>query len=330
MHLKSLTNEELDQNLRAWVKTEKKALHQVLFHVAEVDRRKMYLDYAYSSLRAYLENRMGYDGGSAQRRIDAVRLSHSVPSVIESLHEGELKLSQVTILQKTFREVKDKPISKEIKSEIIEAIKNKSVHDTQSIVSKALNIEIKQQPKITPQADESVRFEISLNKPQWEKLNTMRELLSHSIPSGNWSEVLEYLSDKVIQQKLGKEPASAHRIQKKSEKEGASQKPQTTPTAALNSPSTLSEPQNFKPAHNEKQESKERSFFQLKKKTLKQGRCCQFKNKEGKMCGSRWNLQIDHVQPKWAEGKDTPENLRVLCGNHNRYLYRKQANIRIV
>jgi len=250
---------------------------------------------------------MGYDGGSAQRRIDAARLSHSVPSIIESLHSGDLKLSQITVLQKSLREIKDQAITPEIKTELVEAIKNKSVHETQNIVAKALNIEIKQAPKFTAQADESMSFEISLTKDKWEKLTKMRELLSHSVPSGDWSTLLEYLSDKVIQQKTGK------------------------------TPSQQSEPVNCdindeqKSAKNKSQESKPKasSIYQLRKQILRQDQGCQYKSKDGKVCGSRWNLQTDHFQPKWAGGQDVPENLRPLCGNHNRHVYRKQAGIRL-
>lgn len=282
MNLKALTNDELDCNLMNCVKKEKAALHFIISHIAEVNRRKMYLDFAYPSLRAYLEERMGYDGGSAQRRIDAARLSQVVPGVIESLQHGELKLAQVTVLQKSLRETKNQVVSKETKVDLVEAIKNKSIYETQVLVAKALNVEIKTASKITPQADESVRLELSLTKDQWEKLNSMRELLSHSVPNGSWSALLEYLSDRVIQQKTG---GKSHM--------------KSAPSLHL-----------------------------LKKQVLQRDRCCQFKNKEGKICGSRWNLQTDHIQPQWAGGKDTLENLRALCGNHNRHVYRKQAGIK--
>jgi len=298
VNLRSLSNQELDHSLMNWVKTEKRSFNNVLIHIAEVDRRKMYLDYAFPSLRAYLEERMGYDGGSAQRRIDAVRLSHAVPHVIESLHCGELKLSQVTVLQKSLREVKDQIITPEIKTKLVEAIKNKSVYETQSIVAKALNIEIKQAPKITAQADESMRFEISLSKTQWEKITRMRELLSHSVPSGDWATLLEYLSDKVIQKKTGK---VTYQAVDKMMQQKVDQMPSQKPA----------------------------SLYQLKKQILSQDHGCQYKSKDGKVCGSRWALQSDHFQPKWAGGKDIPENLRALCGKHNRYIYRKQASIKL-
>jgi 5-methylcytosine-specific restriction endonuclease McrA len=37
----------------------------------------------------------------------------------------------------------------------------------------------------------------------------------------------------------------------------------------------------------------------------------------GKVCGSRYQVQIDHVIPKAFGGSDDPENLRPLCRQHN-------------
>jgi hypothetical protein len=214
MSLRGLSDETLDQNLMSFVRKEKAALKEILLHIAEVDRRRLYLKMAYSSLRDYLTQRMGYDGGGAQRRLDAARLSLEVPSVIESLDRGEINLSQVTFLQKTLREVtqqrpEQKP-SKEITASLVEKMKNTSVHETQIMVSQALNLEIKESPKVIHQANESVRFEVTLSKEQWQKLQEMRELLSAARPGGQWDQVLEYVADKVIQQKakapFGKSP----------------------------------------------------------------------------------------------------------------------------
>jgi DNA-directed RNA polymerase subunit F len=54
-------------------------------------------------------------------------------------------------------------------------------------------------------------------------------------------------------------------------------------------------------------------------------KCCQYQHRSsGKRCGSRWQLQIDHIQPVWAKGSNDPSNLRVLCAKHNRHIYLQQ------
>ncbi|UCF06333.1 MAG: HNH endonuclease, partial [bacterium] len=44
---------------------------------------------------------------------------------------------------------------------------------------------------------------------------------------------------------------------------------------------------------------------------------CTFVGPEGKRCGSRWNIQVDHIVPYGKGGDSSPENLRLLCAKHN-------------
>jgi hypothetical protein len=196
MNLQKVTNEELALNLKSLISKEREILSLILEHILEIDRRKFFLKMAYSSLFDYLTRHLGYSAGSAQRRIDAARLMKDVPELSEKLESGSLNLSQVSLVQKAIRQ---KKVQISNKLEILESLENKSFFESQTIVAKALDIEIKEQTKITNQKDESVRLEITLSKEQWEKLQQMKSLLPNG--SGEWSEVLEYLADKVIEKK---------------------------------------------------------------------------------------------------------------------------------
>jgi 5-methylcytosine-specific restriction endonuclease McrA len=47
--------------------------------------------------------------------------------------------------------------------------------------------------------------------------------------------------------------------------------------------------------------------------------CCQYFNPlTGKKCASRYQLQLDHIQPLACGGTDEILNLRILCGVCNR------------
>lgn len=125
--LRNISDEHLDQNLQAIVRREKEILKEILLHIAEVDRRRLFLKFGYSSLYSYLTERLGYDGGSAQRRLDAARLAQQVPSLVESIDCGDITLAQVTFLQKSLRQVKDQRFPARAKAEILENLKNKTL-----------------------------------------------------------------------------------------------------------------------------------------------------------------------------------------------------------
>jgi 5-methylcytosine-specific restriction endonuclease McrA len=46
--------------------------------------------------------------------------------------------------------------------------------------------------------------------------------------------------------------------------------------------------------------------------------CCSYRSPGGRKCGSKWDLQVDHIVPFARGGDNSPENLRLLCGKHNR------------
>ena len=59
--------------------------------------------------------------------------------------------------------------------------------------------------------------------------------------------------------------------------------------------------------------------------------CCQWRDRDSKkICGSKYQLEVHHQQPVWADGPSIAENLQLLCRNHNAYTYRKEAQIKLL
>ena len=52
---------------------------------------------------------------------------------------------------------------------------------------------------------------------------------------------------------------------------------------------------------------------------VRDGGCCAYVSADGRRCGSRWNLEVDHITPVARRGGSELENLRLLCRGHNRY-----------
>jgi hypothetical protein len=52
---------------------------------------------------------------------------------------------------------------------------------------------------------------------------------------------------------------------------------------------------------------------------LRDGGVCSFKDPHtGKICGGRYQVQVDHIHPRMAGGEHKLENLQLLCADHNR------------
>ncbi|WP_413581138.1 DUF222 domain-containing protein [Bdellovibrio sp. HCB288] len=125
MNLKTLDQSELDLRIKSLAQKEREVLHEVLETLKEIDARKSYLDFGFSSLFEYLVQGVGYSEGSAQRRIDAARLLRELPEVAAKIQTGEINLSQISLVQKAAREVvrtRAQPVQAEQKMEVLERL----------------------------------------------------------------------------------------------------------------------------------------------------------------------------------------------------------------
>ncbi len=96
--LSALSNQELVSMLAAAVRTECAASAEVIAHLAELDRRKLYLEEACSSLFSYCVERLGYSEDSALRRVRVARAAAQWPRVLEELATGAVHLTGLFLL----------------------------------------------------------------------------------------------------------------------------------------------------------------------------------------------------------------------------------------
>ena len=96
--LTSLSGQELDTNLKALVVVEEKASHDILLHLAEIERRQLFLPLGYTSFFDYAVRGLGFSDSSACRRIKAARTITQHPEVKRSLEEGKVSLTAIQSL----------------------------------------------------------------------------------------------------------------------------------------------------------------------------------------------------------------------------------------
>ena len=95
--LTRFSNHQLIESLKALVSKEQKCSHEIVLHLAEVDRRKLFADLGFSSLFDYCTRGLGYSNASAQRRICAARAVKAVPEVYDCLAEGKVSFKVLDV-----------------------------------------------------------------------------------------------------------------------------------------------------------------------------------------------------------------------------------------
>ena len=117
-YIASLSDSELIFDTKEAIQKEREATAIVVRYFQEIYDRELYLKHACSSLFQFVTEKLGYCAGSAQLRINAMRLIQSVPEVELKIESGELSLtaaakiqSFITLEKKKKRLTQKKPLS---------------------------------------------------------------------------------------------------------------------------------------------------------------------------------------------------------------------------
>jgi hypothetical protein len=205
------------------------------------------------------------------------------PEVKELISNHEINLTQIGMLASAVRQ---KPAPLKVQRKVLEWMRGQTVGNTQVILNEQFEIVVKKRAKVRVQRDGSVRAEITFSKEDWETLTRAKEVLSHSVPSGELTEVISYCARFTLSKK---DPSTSAREVKPRQSQGGVSRAT-------------------------------RRFVFRRDKT------CQHRHADGRLCGSRYQLQVDHVQSRWRGGGNEVENLQLLCGVHNRDKYQREVN----
>jgi len=320
--LSQLSNEALETRLKDLVQKERTLLHVILEHIKEVERRELYLAKAYSSMYAYLVQEMKYSGSAAMRRLEAARLLKDVPSLSREIQAGNVNLSQIGELSRALKDKErqqQKKVSSQKKAELIAKISQKSLPESQQILSESLEIPLKKTDTQKVQRDASVRLEITLTKAQHEALLKCKESLIPALKQQHqeisWGSVLEVLAAQYLKKKPGS-------LEKKTPEKKISENSSSVEPTSVAPPTTEAVTE-----CNTKGASAKTLTPRLRREILtKTPQGCEFTDpRTGKRCGSSFCLQVDHRKPRWAGGTNDKTNLQVLCAAHNAYKYRQES-----
>lgn len=310
--LTSVSDHELRERLSAAVGAERSACANVIYHLAELDRRRLYLDDACSSLFAYCTERLGYSEDSATKRVRVARLAQQFPQVLDELASGEIHLTGLFLLSQHLTDDNAEQLLAEARGKskrqleellarwfprpavppTITPVTPEPVQGQLSTWSGAGNpapSASAPRGRVEPLSPASVRVELTASVAFRDKLEQARALLSHKVPSGDLGTLLELGLDLLIERETKRHSGADKPRKRRETKPGSRHVPVEVQRAV-----------------------RERDGDQ-----------CTFTDAEGRRCSAKRFLNIEHIDPFAKGGPTTVDNCYLLCKPHNAHRARQ-------
>ena len=298
----ALLNDNLITAVRSLVKEERRITREILDHINEVARRRLYADLGFSSIFDWLVKELGYSESAAYRRQQAARVLRAVPGAAGKMESGALGLTVLSKVQTLIRADEKRTgqkMSIQEKSEILSKVESCSGREAEHRLAQhfpelasQFQDGLKSKEKVRAISEDHISVQVTFTREQFEKLKRIQELLSHTHGGSSHAEALDAAMDVFLEKK---DPLK--RIVKP--------RPAPCDTAAEVEMPFAKPAKSLTPS--------------IRNAVLKKsgGQCEYRESKTGHRCASRLFLEIDHIQPRALGGTNVPDNLRVLCRTHN-------------
>lgn len=307
MALDQLSDKELVSRLSAMCVESRRLLARFLAHLAELEERRLYLDDGYSSLYDFCHRALGMSENAAFTRSMAARTVRRFPALLPRLENGELSLSTMLLLRphlgaddmeelvagaagKSKREVEALLARRRPKPDVPSRIDRVdapplALPSLDAGATATLTPPAERPPRIAPLSEDRHEVRFTVSTATREKLERARDLMRHRNPSGDLGVVVDRALDLLLRD-------LERTIEKKVE----------TPrkTARECEPAAAHVPDPIR-----------REVF------ARDGEQCAYVAPDGRRCGARAFLEIDHSKARAFGGRHVVDDLRVFCRGHN-------------
>jgi len=336
--LAHLSNEVLIKNTENFVRIERETTQQILHHLLEIERRRIFAAFGFSSLFDFCVKKLGYSESGAQRRISSMRLLKSLGSeksaVIEQkIQDGKLSLSVVSQAA-TFIQREAKATSQEWtapqKEALLLSLEGHSAREAERKLFSMASQETQQAclEKVRVVTTELTELRVTLNAEGMANLEKVKALLSHKYPNASWGELVVILAQMAIKKLEPAAPKTEHVKVTTEPLPTSNVEAMTNPLPTSNVESMTESPptSNVESMPASSPASKPHSGRKAIPAALKrlvwsrdEGRCQYFDPQSGRKCGGVYFLDFEHLIPVALGGQNTADNLTLLCRNHNQY-----------
>jgi hypothetical protein len=299
------TPQELDQELASRLSSERAHTIETILLIAEVDRRKTFVELGFSSTWDYLRRIHHQSDTMIHYRLGCARAVNRFPQVLQPLRDGSLCMTTLAELMRAMTEENCDELlgralgksSREAKR-IVAAQNPKHVPQrevTRSLVAPQvigpLEAAPNEQPRLGPAAEQPVRTEIltesfarvsfTTDREYEELLKEVRSALSHKMPGAALLDLIKESFREVVKQSK--------------KRKGIVDKPRAERVG-----------RDGKISDSVKRFVEKRDHGK-----------CQWPSDDGGICGSTHRVQFHHIQDRGKGGEGTPDNVIQLCQQHN-------------
>ena len=311
-----LSDDDLTARVNALARREQEATALLIAHLAEFDRRRLYLGVGFSSLFTYCCEVLRLSEPAAYNRIEVARAARSFPAILPLLGEGSLSLATVRLLaphltSENHRELlaqatgKSKRAVEEMlvryfprpdvpssvrKLPVANALPESAGAPAVSTVASTPSGPVLPTPSrpapVRPLAPDRFEFRFTGNGETRENLRLAQDLLRHANPGGDVGEIINRALRLLVEQLRRKKFATTDR-----------------PCASRGT----------MPG------SRDIAAKVRRPVGLRDDGRCTFVGKGGRRCNERAFVEFHHVEPYGVGGEATVANIKLLCRAHNRF-----------
>jgi hypothetical protein len=163
------------------------------------------------------------------------------------------------------------------------------------------------------------RLHVTVSRTFLDKLARAKNGLSHAMPGATTEQVLEAALDLLLERQARRKAlVKRPRTTPPSASPSTSSSPNPPPSSVPSSTRALAPP----PAEAPSPPSSSRPHVPAeveREVRLRDGNRCQYPLDAGGVCGSTWQVELDHIVPFVLGGPTTVANLRCACRVHNAY-----------
>lgn len=315
--LRNVRDEDLLRNLSELVKKGRGIDTDVIAHIGEVELRRLYAAEACSSMFEYCRRVLLLRENEAYLRITVARAAREYPVLLDMLRDGRLHMSGIarlaphltpsnvdSVLERasgmSHREIRELACELAPKPDVAPMIRKLPTGPSQtSVASPQLGAPRVESPQLNskggahgsstvePQAPDRHLVRFTATTELRDKLERLQALMRSAVPDGD----LGQLIDIAVTEKL--ERVEATRF-------GKTRKPRKDLDQTDTTPSTRHIPAPVRRAVH-----------------ARDGGRCAYRDKRGRRCARRHDLEFHHKTPFARGGDHSPSNLTLMCRAHN-------------